>query len=287
MKIICFDVGATKILKAVVKIRGQKFDFLEMEEQKNPRKEEKIKDILLSYCNESRKKYKTRKVAISAASIVDSDKKVVSQGKHCYGSDWFDFKSIESAGFSVRVENDGRCFALGEYFFGKGNNAKSIFSMTLGTNIGGGFVSKEINFRGAHNSAMEISFLNFYFEKKWYDWDDFCAGEGIERLYKKATGQNLSAEEIFWLANNRKQEARKVVDTATVVLGIGIANMLNALDPDLVIFGGSVSNQKEYLKKAVLIAKKNAMNKKANYKFAISALGNKANLLGAAALYLR
>ena len=46
MKIICFDIGATKILKSVVKLQGRKFYFLEIEEEKNPRKEGKIKNII-------------------------------------------------------------------------------------------------------------------------------------------------------------------------------------------------------------------------------------------------
>lgn len=286
-KYICFDIGGTKILKAVVEIRRGKHKFLEIEEEKNPRKEEKIKNILLDYSQKSRKKYWAKKIAISAAYIVYPDEKLVSQGKACYGIDLFDLKFLIKAGFSVRVENDGRCFALGEYKFGKGKNAKSLFSMTLGTNIGGGFVFSGKNFRGSHGSAIEISYMNFIHENRWSDWDDFCAGEGIERLYKKKTGKYLSAENIFMLAGKKDKEANKIISIATEMLGMGIANIANILDPEIIIFGGSVSRQKEYIKKAALMARNKMMNKKANYKFAISTLGNKANLLGAASLYLK
>lgn len=285
MKIICLDIGATKILMSVVKLRRQKFVFLEIEEKRNPKKEEKIKEIILTYCGKARIKYWTKRVAFSAAYVVDPEKKFVSQGRSCYGTDRFDLNFLERAGFSVRVENDGRCFGLGEYFFGKGKNAATLFSMTLGTNIGGGFMSRGYTFRGAHQSAMEISYLNFFYEKRWQDWDNFCAGEGIEKSYKQATGKSLTAKDIFLRDSRGELEARKTISFAASVLGMGIANILNILDPELVIFGGSVSKQKNYLKKAVEIAKKNKMNKKANYKFAISTLGNKANLLGAATLY--
>jgi len=95
----------------------------------------------------------------------------------------------------------------------------------------------------------------------------------------------LPAKDVFGLAAKGNMEARKVISKATDILGMGISNMLNILDPELVIFGGSISKQKDYVKKAMAIANKNVMNKKANYKFAISNLGNKANLLGAASLY--
>lgn len=285
MKIICFDIGGTKILKAVVKLRGGKFDFLEIEEEKNPRKEDKIKNIILAYCQKTRKRYWTKKIAFSAAHIVDLEKKMINGGKWCYGTASFDLKFFEKNGFSVRAENDGRCFAAGEYFFGKGKEAESLFSLALGTNIGGGFIIDGRNFRGSHQSAMEISFLNIFHGSRWYDWDDFSAGNGIERLYKNKVGRKLSSQDIFQKAENKNKDAEEVIKQAAEFLGIGVANLINILDPDIIVFGGSVSKQKKYIEKAVAIAKKNVMNKKANYKFAISSLGNKANLLGAAMLY--
>lgn len=235
-KYIVFDIGATKILKGVVRIHRQKFYFLETDEEKNPRKEGKIREIISAYCQKAKKKYWTKKVAFSAACIVDREKNIVSNGRYCYGTDRFDFEFLKKGGFSVQVENDGRCFALGEYFFGKGKEAKSLFSMTLGTNIGGGFISKGLNFRGAHHSAMEISFLNLFFKNKWRDWDDFCAGEGIERLYKKETGIFLSTKDVFSLAVKGNQEAKKAIAVSTDILGMGIASIVNILDPEIIIF---------------------------------------------------
>src|SRR4030042_2917389 len=98
-KYIVFDIGATKILKAVIKLRGRKFDFLEIEEEKNPKKEDKIKNIILAYCQKARKRYWTKKVALSAASIVDPEKKTVSGGKAFYGTDPFDLEFLERYGF--------------------------------------------------------------------------------------------------------------------------------------------------------------------------------------------
>jgi len=286
-KIIAFDIGGTKILKAVVKIKKGKFEFLEIEEQKNPRKPEKIKKILLEYSQVAKKKYSTRKIALSAAYIIDSRKKTASQGKPCYGTDEFGFSFLENEGFDVQIENDGRCFALGEYFFGKGMSVNSILSLTLGTNIGGAFVSDGENFPGAHNSGMEVSYMNIFNEGKWSDWDDFCAGEGMEKMYKKAAGKKAAAKEIFELAGGYDKNAKKIVSQATIILGMGLANLLDILDPELVVFGGSISKQKKYIDQAKIIALKKAFNKYANYKFAISTLGNKANLLGAASLYLK
>ncbi len=286
MKIISFDIGGTKILKSVISFSGKKYKFLEIEEEENPRKEKKIKEILLSYCRDAGKKFQTKKVAISTADMVDPVKKIINSQRINFGTDVFDLKFLENAGFSMRPENDGNCFALGEYFFGKEKGRQSLLTLTLGTGIGGGFVAKGENHRGAHFSALEVGRSKIYFDGRWHQWEWIAAGRGIEKFYQVFGGKIASAHEVFAKANKGERIARKVLVQAEEVLGIGISNLLNILDPEILIVGGSIAAQKKFVKGAFKIAKRNALNKKANYKFAISALGNKANLLGAASLYL-
>jgi glucokinase len=87
------------------------------------------------------------------------------------------------------------------------------------------------------------------------------------------------------LARKNNKHAENIINNAADFLGMGVANLCNILDPGIIIFGGSLSRQRDFVKSAMQIAHKNVINKKANYKFAISSLGNKANLLGAAMLY--
>lgn len=281
-KYIVFDIGKKKILTAVLKTGRNGYKFLNLIELKNPHNQKKIEKILTTYCLAARKKYWTKKVAISAAHLVDAEKKIVSQGKSCYGTDTFSFLFLEKEGFLVKIENDGRCFALGEYHFGKGQRTKSVFTMTLGTEIGGGFVAHGKNFQGAYNSALEVTHIGANLLDSWQDWGILCAGKGIENAYRKSTGLKLSAEEIFKKANHGDNAAKDATEKTANILGLGTASLVNILDPEMIVFGGSVSKQKKYIYQAIKIARKNIFNKKANYKFAISSLKNKANLLGAA-----
>ena len=285
MKIIALDIGKTKILTAVLKIGRSGYKFLEIQESKNPHNPKKIEKIILDFCRSARAKYWTKKVAVSAAHLVGSEKKIVSQGKMCYGTDIFNFQFLGEAGFSVRIENDGRCFALGEYHFGKGQDAKNILAVNLGTEIGGGFIWDGKSYRGYHNSAFEISHISANYTGQWTDWAVLCAGKGIETSYKKETGVKITAKEIFLEAKKNNKIAKKVIANAANALGMGTASLLNILDPGITIFGGNLSKQKKFIEQSAKVAKKNVFNKKANYKFAISSLGNKANLLGAASLY--
>jgi predicted NBD/HSP70 family sugar kinase len=286
-KIIAFDIGKTKILAAVVKMRRNGFYFLEITEFKNPRNAKKIEKILLDYCQAVRQKYSAKKVAVSAAHLVDSKKKTVSQGKICYGADVFSFQFLENNGFSVKIENDGRCFALGEYYLGKGQNTISILTLNLGTEIGGGFIINGENYQGAHNSALEVSHISANYAGQWNDWAGQCAGKGIENLYRQQTGRKISTQTVFVEAGKGDEAAKAVIDKAAHNLGMGLASLINIFDPEMIIFGGSLSKQKKYIDQAVKIAKKNVFNKKANYKFAVSSLGNKANLLGAAKFFVK
>ena len=285
MKVICFDIGGTKILKAVVEISRNKFQFLELEEEKNPRKAKEIEKIMLDFCEYSGKKFQTKKIAISAANIIDPVKKIITEGRLCFGVDAFNWKFLEKGGFSVQVENDGRCFALGEYFFGKGKGRNNLLALALGTGIGGGLVINGANYRGSHSSALEVGRSKIFFENSWHQWEWIAAGRGIEKYYRKYGGKKISTQEIFEKAKKGERIAKKVLARAEIVLGVGIANLLNCIDPEILVIGGSISLQRKFVANALEIARKNVINKKANYKFAISTLGNKANLLGAASLY--
>ncbi|MDD3487320.1 MAG: ROK family protein [Candidatus Moranbacteria bacterium] len=284
-KIIAFDIGKTKILAAVLKMERDNYEFFDLVESKNPRNSKKIEKIILDYAHAAQKKYKTKKVAISAAHLVNNEKKIVSQGKVCYGADTFSFSFLEQAGFSVKIENDGRCFALGEYHFGKGRNADSLLALNLGTEIGGGFVIDGKNWRGAHNSALEVSNMGANYSGKWKGWGGICAGKGIENIYRQKNGKKISTKEVFLEAGRGDKIAKEAISEAVHNLGMGVASLINILDPERIVFGGSLAKQRKYIDEAVKIAKKNVFNRKANYKFSISTLGNKANLLGAARYY--
>jgi len=284
MKIICFDIGGTKILKAILKMTRKKYEFLGIDEQKNPQNPKKIESIILDYCYAARKKYWLKKVAVSTAGIVDAEKKMVFP-TGSFGNKEFYFSFLEKENFSVRVENDGRCFASGEYLFGKAKDAASVLSLSLGTYIGGGYLLKGKNLQGAHSSSLEVSHFLISHEGRWKKWGGFSGGHGIEETYFRSAKKKLSCKEIFKLAKRKDKSAENAIKQAALFLGIGVSNLCDILDPELIVFGGSLTMQKKFLAEAIKIAKKNVFNKKAKYKFAISSLGNRANLLGAASLY--
>jgi len=281
MKCICFDIGGTKILKAVADIKGDSYKFLNMEEDNNPRKPQKIKELLTDYCLRSQKIFQINRVGISTAKIVDPKNNLVRNARNCYGAEVFNFNFLKELGFVAKLENDGRCFALGEYHFGKYQKSRSSLTLTLGTGIGGGFTINNLSLQGTHNSALEVSHIWLSYKGKWSKWCELASGSGIEKSYFKLAKKKLTSQEIFNLSKKNNRFAQKAIKQAENFLGIGTANLVNILDPQVIIFGGGISEQKDFIKKSIEVAKKNVFNKKANYRFTVSSLKHKANLLGA------
>lgn len=284
-RIATFDIGGTNISGGIIEFKKKGYEFLDYFEQKNPKNSKTIKKILLEKSNEYKEKYKTKKIAIATSKIINNKKKSVAQAKSVYGVERFSFDFLRKAGFSVEIENDGVCFARGEYLFGKGE-ISGLLTLTLGTGIGGGFISQEGEiFRGLNNSAMEVSFIKMSKEGKWLNWCEIASGSGIEKIYFLKTKKRKKSEEIFDLQKIGDKSARESISEVREFLGIGISNLINIFDPEKIIFGGGLSREKKFMKEVIEISRKNIFNKKGKYKFAISSLGRKANQLGAASLY--
>ncbi len=286
-KFICFDIGGTKIFQSVVDVDfgRRKFEFLDSKTIKNPIDAEKIKKIILDYCQNNQVEFKTNKVAISTASIIDPIKSKVFEVDNIYGLDEFDFSFLKEIGFQVVIENDGEAFALGSYHFESNEDRQGLLVLTLGSGIGGGFINLEGQvLRGKDNSATEFSHIKMLINSKWERWEDISAGRGIEKMYLEKTRKEKSAREIFAKIES-DVEAQAVIEIAQEYLGQGLANLIDVFNPEKIVFGGNIASQKKYVENAMEIAKLNIFNRKAFPEWSISELKAEMNVLGVCALY--
>ena len=206
-------------------------------------------------------------------------------------------------GLPVMLDNDAHCFVLGEAKFGAAKNYQHIVGLTLGTGVGGGIIIDGKLYRGANNTAGEFSFTIVRTNKDLevlikgekdtckktgcYHLGDWVAGIGIEKLYKKLTGENLNCTEIKKKALKKEKAALKIINLSAESLGIKLANIINSLNPEIIVIGGGLSKMDILWKPMIQEAKKRvffAPLKKT--KIVRSRLLEKANLLGAASLVL-
>ncbi len=292
MRIICFDVGGTKIAKAVVEInKNGKYKFLDYQKKLNPKKENKIKKLFLDYSTWAKREFKTNKTSVSSAGIVNPQKKELKNVKRHYGKEKFSLKFLEKAEFKVKTSNDGNCFALGEYFLIR-SKPKVLLTLALGTGIGAGLIVNGKAYRGAHKSSMEVSHTTVVPNGRKClcgdrgCWEMYAAGRGIAKSYEIFSGTK-NKKNIFELARKGNKNAKKALKVAENHLVFGIHNLLNILDPDLIIFGGGIINNKDFMNRIIKrLKKENFHNKQAGkFTFKISKTEDKSNLLGAATLW--
>ena len=186
----------------------------------------------------------------------------------------------------TKMDNDGNCFALGEALLGAGRGAKIIFGITLGTGVGGGIVIDGKAHRGGFGSAAEVGHMTIKFDGPRCSCGSYgCLEEYVsERFF---FGRGALPQKFQERAERGDKKALKVYDEYGRYLGIGLANVINLLDPEVVVIGGGIANSyKFFLKETKKEIKKRVLSpiSKKYVKIKRAALGEFSGAIGAALL---
>jgi len=162
-------------------------------------------------------------------------------------------KKIMQKNFSLPVflDNDANCFALGEAIFGAGKKYQNVVGITLGTGVGGGVIINKKIYHGRSNAAelghMAIKFDGLKARSHNHgDIEEYVSARGISRIFGGSDPYSISR---LALAGNKK--AIKTFDEMGFYLGVGLANIIYALDPDIIVIGGKISNSWKFFSKAM------------------------------------
>jgi glucokinase len=247
--------------------------------------------------------------SIVAASImvpgtVDNQNAVVVQAPNLPALTNFPLKGVleERLGWPVVLENDANAAAVGEMWLGAARGCRDVVSVTLGTGVGGGVILDGELWRGAHGSAGEIGHTTV---------DPFaglkckCGNTGCLELFASATAivrmtreklaefpqsslqtDELTAEQVYDAGRKGDELALMVFKRFGTYLGIGLANLINIVDPEIIVIAGGAVNgwdlfahdmQREVEERAVRATAQQV-------KIAPAECGDNAGLLGAARL---
>jgi len=176
----------------------------------------------------------------------------------------------------VFINNDSNCFALGEYYFGKGKGAGSMVGLTIGTGLGCGLIFNKQLYEGRNGGAGEFGMISYLDKTIEY----YASGQFFENVY------NINGETVFKKAVEGDKESLSMYEEMGFHLGNAIQTILYATDTELIILGGSVSNAFTYFSNSMWNQIKAFGFQKAvaNLQIEVSELEN-AGVLGAAALY--
>jgi glucokinase len=187
----------------------------------------------------------------------------------------------ERLGVRIHVANDALCFAVGEWWMGAMCKAKTLCGITLGTGIGLGLVIDGKPHRGATNQAGEI-WRSPFKGKRVESW---CSAAGIEEMYAQRSGATSRAEAIAEFARNGDAVACGVFRSYGESLGEVLAIIVNVIDPEAVVLGGSVSKSFDLFGEALHASIRAGTGGRTDLRVVPSMHLEKAALWGAARLY--
>lgn len=286
--IIGLDVGATKIAAGLVyENKIPKLIRIPTESEKGQGAVEKniIKAI------EVFATAKVKMIGVGMAGQVDQKRGILLSSPNMPKIKNFNVKKLIENKFSkmAMVENDVNCFTLGEATFGAGKKFNNVVGIALGTGIGGGIVFDKKIYHGRDGLAGEFGHMTVVENgytcscgKKGH-LEVYASGTAMKNLYYRFTNQQKSALEIEKLAIRREKNAVRVLEIMSGTLGTGLANIINALNPDIIVIGGGLARAKILVLPAIIKARQEVLySALKTTKIAVSKLGEKATILGAA-----
>lgn len=214
----------------------------------------------------------------------------------------------ERLGVDLFLENDANAAAYGEYIAGAGRGTKNFIAVTLGTGVGGGIIIDGKLYSGSNYAGGELGHTVIQMNGEACT----CGRLGCYEAYASATAlirqtkqamirfpesamwqlcdgrlENASGKTSFNAMRNGDEAGKAVVDNYIGYVAVGLANIINTFQPDVICIGGGISKEGE-----TLIAPIREIINGENYARSIPAktvikaadLGNDAGIIGAAFL---
>jgi glucokinase len=216
----------------------------------------------------------------------------------------------ERVGLPVFVDNDANAAMLAEWRFGAASGARDAALLTLGTGIGGGLVVGSKLQRGSQGAGAELGHMVVQADGPACQGncpnrgclEAMCSGTALAREARRiarerpasglgralAEGREISGALVTELAHDGDVAAIDALALCGSWLGVGIANLVNMLNPDVVVIGGGVVAAGELLLAPAreVVAARALSPSKEHVRVVAARFGAESGMLGAAALAL-
>ena len=310
--VLSVDLGGTKIITAVVLPGGQvvSWNYCLTLAKEGP---DAIIRRLLAAVSKAATRAKLdinefAGVSIAAAGALDIKRGLVTDSPnlpHWHNVPLRDILADE-LNISVYLINDASAAALGEHRFGAGRGVDNLIYLTVSTGIGGGIIIGGKLYSGTNGCAGELGHMTIDVNGPQCSCGNFgcleilasgtaVAKEALRRLrqgepsyiIELADGnlENVNAKIVSLAARKGDSLACEIVAETANYLGVGMANMVNIFNPDMIIVGGSVSRMGGILLKPVRKVMKDRAFRLPSRTVRIvrTRLGSHAGIIGAAA----
>jgi len=193
-------------------------------------------------------------------------------------------------GLDLLVENDANCFALAEAIAGAAAEAPLVFGVILGTGVGGGIVHRGELLRGPQNLAGEWGHHSIdprgpacYCGQRGCV-ESLISGPALVREFVEQGGVATDVEGFVSAYRGGDSVAREVFARFIDHFGRALANLIDILDPDVIVLGGGLSNIDELYEAGRDAVAGYVFNDELRTPIRRNLLGDSAGVIGAALL---
>ncbi len=313
--VVAVDIGGTKVLAAVVTPAGELHHqevILTRPDQGVDAAVRRIGDLVQSVLDRAGLAVASLAgIGVACAGGIDTARGViVTPSPHLPGWAGLPLRDRLRERFPVPAAllNDASAAALGEHRYGAGRGASHLVLLTLGTGIGGGIVTDGKLYLGACGAAGEIGHMTVADGPKCGCGNTGClemlaSGTAIAREADRRlrdgepsvlaamageTGTPLTAEMVAEAAAAGDALAKSVLERAAYYLGVGLVNLVNIFNPEVIVLGGGMAELDHVFVDPAreLVAERAFGVSAAAVRIVKAELGNEAGVCGAAA-YVR
>ena len=274
LPVLAIDIGGTKIRTAIISNKGQvmaKEQCLTLADEELQAVIDRIFstiDRLLGLRNIDSSQLHS--ISVAAAGAIDFEKGLVTSSPNLPG--WHDVPLRDIVKKKYRLDtfliNDASAAALGEHEFGAGRRINSLVLLTVGTGIGGGIIINGKLYSGQSGSAGEIGHMTIDVNGPRCNCGNTgcletlasgtaMAREAIKRITQGERSslteivegkiENITAEKVLVAAQGGDSLALDVISRAATYLGVGMVNLVNIFNPEMIIVGGGMAKMGDLL----------------------------------------
>ena len=260
--VCAIDLGGTHLRAALVDQNGKIFFRFKQKTPIANDPEVIVQAIVgaVKECQESLSDRQVGAVSVVVPGTVNAEEGKIVKAPNVAALDEFNLCEVLSSrlGLPALLENDANAAAVGEMWMGAARGRRTIVCVTLGTGVGGGIILAGKLWRGVDGAAAEVGHMCV---EPFGGVACTCGSRGCLEVYASATaivritkeasprhpesrlqlGQ-LTAETIYKAGKEGDKLALEVFHRMGIYLGIGIANLINILNPEMIVIGGGVAN---------------------------------------------
>ena len=314
--ILGVDLGGSKILTAVIAGQGK---MLSRDHSVTPAREGY--EVVIQYIVESaHRALKQANVDISALTAIgigapgisNPETGILFTSPNLPGWQDVPLKDImqERLGKKTFLINDANAAALGEFYFGAARGVRNFIYVTLSTGIGGGIIVDGKLYSGAIGAAGEVGHMTIDDDGPVCNcgnrgcWETLASGTALARearhrikegvttsILEYAGGdvEKVTAQVIHSAAQQGDSMARELIARTGYYVGVGLANLINIFNPELIVIGGGLSDIGDMLLEPAFKVAGERAYKEAfqSVRFASAELGRNSGVLGVATFALQ